>query len=245
MVFGPKKVVKPCLPIVDLMKLRQSEHHNQGFTRVSVLLGVVLALVVVLILGSPSSHQRPAKEAADLDLPLQEALQDALSNFVRSKLVHGAVPCADPVEYFQSHLYLRTYSGSIGQARAAPPAGLSARAWDELFHQSMASKSFAGAALGRCSLSVLGTGGRFHFCLNVERDVNAPKGSFLQTPFIFTEVSIQLKDLKTGKNLTCAQYLDPGRRTAGAAVDYQLFAIQDKGEALDVAKDRKQFSLRR
>ncbi len=227
------------------MKSHHTEHRDKGFTRVSVLLGVVLALVVVFILGTRSQIKQPAADLPEMDVSLQEALQDALSRFIRSKLVYGTVPCADPVEYFESHFYLRTYSGGIGQVRTAPPAGLSAQAWDELFHGSMASSGFAGAALSRCSLSVLGTGGRFHFCLNVERDVNAPQGSFLRTPYIFAEVSIQLQDLKTGQNLTCAQYLEPGRSGAGAVVEYLLFSIQSKEDSLDVTKDRKQFSLRR
>jgi hypothetical protein len=221
------------------------DQHDKGFTRVSVLLGAVLALVVVLIVGAPGKTARPAAADVQLDLPLQEAMQDALSSFIRSKLVSGAVPCADPQEYFQSHLYLRTYTGSIGQVRAAPPAGVAANRWDELFQGTMASHGFAGAALSRCSLAVLGTGGRFHFCLNVERDVTAPRGSFLRAPLIFAEVSIQLQDLKSGAPLSCAQYLEPTRRSAGATVEYQLFSIHDAGEKLEVIKDRKQFAIRR
>jgi len=202
-------------------------------------------VVVVLIFGSPPKTSRPAAADVQLDLPLQEAMQDALSSFIRSKLVNGAVPCADPEEYFKSHVYLRTYTGSIGQVRAAPPPGVAASKWDDLFEGTMASHGFAGAALSRCSLAVLGTGGRFHFCLNVERDVTAPRGSFLRTPMIFAEVSIQLQDLKSGEPLSCGQYLEPTRRSAGATVEYQLFSIQEKGEKLEVSKDRKQFAIRR
>lgn len=233
------------LPIFVFMKLFYSGHRDKGFTQVSVLLGVVLAVVVVLLLGTSGKNLRPAADHVELDLPLQEALQDSLSTFIRSKLVHGTVPCADPTAYFLSHLYLRTFAGNISQARSTPPAGLSAATWDELFLGPLASNSFAGAALSRCSLSVLGTSGRFHFCLKVERNVSAPKGSFLQTPFTFAEVSIQLQDLKTGQNLSCARYLEPGRQSAGAAVDYQIFSIQDKSGKLEVLKDRKHFSLRR
>jgi hypothetical protein len=221
------------------------DQRDKGFTRVSVLLGAALAIVVVLIFGSPPKTSRPAAADLQLDLPLQEAMQDALSSFIRSKLVNGSVPCADPNEYFQSHLYLRTYTGSIGQVRAAPPPGIAASEWDELFQGTMASHGFAGAALSRCSLAVLGTGGRFHFCLNVERDESAPRGSFLRAPMIFAEVSIQLQDLKSGAPLSCMQYLEPARKSAGATVEYQLFSIHDKGEKLEVTKDRKQFAIRR
>lgn len=223
----------------------QPHIREDGFTRVSVLLGVALASIFMLMLNFVSKTVRPAAKSPELDRPLQEALQDALINFVRTKLVQTTVPCADPVGYFQSHLYLRTYVGSVEQARSNPPAGMSAAAWDEVFQDSMAANRFAGAALSRCSLSILGTGGRFHFCLNVERDGDAPKVSFLRTPLIFAEVSIQLMDLKTGRNLSCAQYLEAGRRTAGAAVDYLLFSIDEKGEQLEVTKSRNQFSLRR
>jgi hypothetical protein len=221
------------------------DHRDKGFTRVSVLLGAALAIVVVLMVGTRGPTLRPAADHVPMEVPLQETLQDALSHFIRSKLVHGTVPCADPEAFFQSHPFLKTYTGSIGQVRATPPSGLSAAAWEEIFHGSMASNSFAGAALSRCSLSVLGTGGRFHYCLNVERDADAPKGSFLEMPFVFAEVSIQLQDLKSGQNLSCAQYLEPGRRSAGATVDYQLFSISDKSGKLDVAKEHKRFSLRR
>jgi hypothetical protein len=218
---------------------------DKGFTRVSVLLGVALAAAVVLMFHAPAPKQQPAARTVALDEPLQEAMQDALRNFIRSKLVHSTVPCADPVAYFQSHLYLRHYTSSLGQARAATPEGIDAGAWDALFQGSMSPGSFAGAALSRCSLSILGTGGRFHFCLNVERDGRAPRGSFLQTPFIFAEVSVQLQDLRTGRHLSCAQFLEPTRHSAGATVDYRLFSIQARGESLELVKDRKRFSLRR
>jgi hypothetical protein len=218
---------------------------NQGFTRVSVLLGVALAVAVVLLFHTPTQKRQPAARAVALDTPLQEALQDALSIFIRSKLVQTAVPCADPLEYFQSHLYLRHFTGSLGQVRATPPEGIAAKVWGEVFQNSMAAGSFAGAALSRCSLSILGTGGRFHFCLNVERDGRAPPGSFLQAPFIFAEVSVQLQDMRTGQRLSCAQFLEPTRSSAGASVDYSLFTIQDKGGTLELVKDHKRFSLRR
>jgi hypothetical protein len=205
------------------MKLSRGRKSEIGFTRISVLLGVVLGAVCVLILGFAMRKLRPAAQTLPLSLPLQESLQDALNSFVRTKIVQTSVPCADPVEYFQSHLYLRTYSGSIGQARSAPPAGLSAKSWDELFHGSMAASSFAG----------------------VERNLKAPKDSFLHTPLIFAEVSIQLVDLKSGRNLSCKQYLDTGRSSAGATVEYLLFAINDGDERLDVMRDKKSFSLRR
>ncbi|WP_141731961.1 hypothetical protein [Oligoflexus tunisiensis] len=226
------------------MEQNQTSQTEKGFTRVSVLLGVVLAAVVVLIVSYPS-QRRLAADTPGLEISLPEALQEALSNLIRTKLVRTRVPCANPSEFFQSHHYLRPYTGSLGQARASPPEGLSAKAWNDLFQGPMAANSFAGSALSRCSLSVLGTGGRFHFCLQVERDLKAPQGSFLQTPFIFAEVSIQLQDQKTGRNLTCAQYLQPHRRTAGASVDWLLFAIDEKDGKLEVSRQRKRFSLHR
>jgi hypothetical protein len=62
---------------------------------------------------------------------------------------------------------------------------------------------------------------------------------------IFAEVSIQLQDLKSGESLSCRQYLEPARRSAGATVEYQLFTIHEVGEKLEVSKDRKQFAIRR
>ncbi|HYX35435.1 MAG TPA: hypothetical protein VE954_20250 [Oligoflexus sp.] len=226
------------------MTLKRNSFNENGFTRVSVLLGVALASVFILVLSFTSRQRRPAKTLEEM-VPLQETLQDALTSFVRTKIVQTSVPCADPAEYFRSHLYLRSLTSSVGQARSAPTEGLSAAAWDNLFHGSMAASSFAGAALSRCPLSLLGTGGRFHFCLQVERDLKAPKTSFLHTPLIFTEVSIQLIDLKTGHNLSCAQYLNPRRTSAGASVEYLLFAIDDKGEQLEVTRKKKVFSVRR
>jgi len=233
------------LPIFRFMKLTRKLHGREGFTRVSVLLGVVLASVFVLMLRFALQGLRSSAKNPGLELPLQEALDDALSNFIRTKIVQTKAPCADPVGYFQSHDYLRTYTGSVSQARSAPPSGISATAWNELFDGSMAASSFAGAALSRCSLSVLGTGGRFHFCLQVQRDMKAPKDSFQRAPLIFAEVSMQLLDLQTGRGLSCGQYLEASRTHAGAKVEYLLFAINDKAEELEVTRHKQKFSLRR
>jgi hypothetical protein len=226
------------------MEQNQRSQTENGFTRVSVLLGIALAVFVALVFYHPGTR-RLAADTPGLEISLSEALQEALSNLIRTKLVHTRVPCANPSDFFQSHHYLRPLTASPGQVRSSPPEGLSAQAWHKLFQGSMAANGFAGSALSRCSLSVLGTGGRFHFCLQVERDLKAPQGSFLRTPFIFAEISIQLQDQKTGRNLSCAQYLEPRRSTAGASVEWLLFSIDEKDGKLEVNRQRKQFSLRR
>jgi hypothetical protein len=227
------------------MTNRKKLFGDDGFTKVSVLLGVKLAVACLWLFDMTPKLMRSAAPVPVSDQALQEALVDSLSRLMRTKVVHGSVPCADPEGYFQSHSFLKTYTANISEMKANPPAGLSNKAWNDLFQGSMASNSFAGAALSRCALQVLGTGGRFHFCLQVERDLQAPRESFLRTPLIFAEVSIQLRDFRSGKGLTCAQYLEPTRSTAGARVEYLLFSINEKGEQLEVVKRRSAFTLSR
>lgn len=219
--------------------------NQQGFTRVSVFLGIVLAGMMVFTLSLLPQAFRSTTPPIAADQAVHEALQDSLRSFVKSKVVELNVPCADPRSFFDSHLFLRTYTGGIHQMRADPPAGLSAVTWDQLFNGSLASTGFAGAALSRCPLTLLGTGGRFHFCLNVQRDAHAPQDSFLHTPLIFAEVSIQLQDRRTGQNLSCAQYLDAHQTGAGATVNYLLFLVNERGGELEVSRKRGNLTVNR
>jgi hypothetical protein len=198
---------------------------NLGFTRVSVLLGIVLAggLTLLLTIAPRGLHSVSAPEASLLSL--QQAIQDALATFIKTKLVDVRVPCANPQAYFLSHSFLSVPTEA--QLNADPPPGIPANDW------------------ARCSKVELGHAGRFHFCLQRQPDVHDTPPEVRQLPFLFAEVTIQLMDRKSGQPLACLQFLNRTRKFAGASIEYLLVTRQVKAGDPDAKRQRLSFSINR
>lgn len=210
-----------------------------GFNLISVLIGMALTSLVVFLASRAMVASKKAKNSVQAGERYQQVLvvlQDSLKEFIKTAIVNAAVPCANAGTYFASHAFLRLHASGLQATQTVIPTQVDAQAWAKVFQQKLAAGSFAGASLNRCSNVVQGTNGRFHFCLKVEREVSQPKESLLRAPLVFAEVSIQLNDLGSGTPLTCAQYLDPVRTSAGATVDYVLFWLFENGTQLDLKK---------
>lgn len=210
-----------------------------GFNLISVLMGMALSSLVVFLASRAMVASKKAKNSVRAGERYQQVLvvlQDSLKDFIKTAIVSTTVPCANAGAYFDPHAFLRLYAGGLQATQTAIPADVDAQVWAKVFQQQLAVGSFAGASLNRCPNTVQGTNGRFHFCLKVQRDTSQPKESLLHAPLVFAEVSIQLNDLGSGAPLTCAEYLDPVRTSAGATVDYVLFWLFENGTQLDLKK---------
>ncbi len=221
---------------------------QDGFNLVSVLvsLGLISMLGMLASRAYISSKQvKQSLKAGESYEQVQDVLVDSLKTFVKTKVSKSDDPCADPSGFFGTHPFLRKFEGKFETVRSARPSSVNANAWNEVFGNAFNAKSFAGTALNRCSNTELGINGRFHFCLSVQRDENAPTGSILRSPFAFVEVAVQLFDLQVGTPITCSMYLETSRKTAGASVDYLMFWLTENGSNLDLKKKNGSFYVSR
>ncbi|MDQ3235326.1 MAG: hypothetical protein M3Q07_26240 [Pseudobdellovibrionaceae bacterium] len=212
---------------------------ESGFNLIGVLIGVALTSLVVMFASRAFVASKQAKlsvKAGDGYQQVTAVLNDSLKTFVKTQILNSTVPCGDPAAFFATQGFLRLYNGNHSTARSQVPAEINGAAWAALFNADLAANSFAGSSLNRCSRLEVGNNGRFHFCVNITRDLNQSKESLLRSPLVFAEVVVQLSDLQTGNTISCANYLEPNRSSAGANVDYVLFWVYENGSQLNLKK---------
>jgi hypothetical protein len=212
---------------------------ESGFNLIGVLIGVALTSLVVMFASRAFVASKQAKlqvKAGEGYQQVAAVLNDSLKTFVKNQILNPTVPCGDPAAYFASQGFLKLYNGNHSTARAQVPAEIETGAWSALFNADLAANSFAGSSLNRCPRVEAGNNGRFHFCVNITRDLTQSKESLMRSPLVFAEVVIQLSDLQTGNTITCANYLEPNRSSAGANVDYVLFWVYENGSQLNLKK---------
>jgi len=78
-------------------------------------------------------------------------------------------------------------------------------------------------SLERCQRNTTVTDTFYHFCLGLERDPDAPQGSFAAAAYGVLELSIKTKNLQTSADFTRAEYLHTANDSvAGLEVYYML-----------------------
>jgi len=208
-----------------------------GFTLIQVLVSIALLSLVVGL----SSRAWVASQRAEHSLEsskgfenIQDSLFQALQTLVRSGIRRNNVPCLDLANEIAPGFWLQPSTKQLSEFRSQKPGSIGAKEWNELFDINFAAGTAPSESLSRCARPSFGTNGRFHFCLELQTQTNAPQNSIRRAPFGFVEVSFQLIDIQTGQNINCSSFRNITSKTAGASVTYLLYWASYLGNQLEL-----------
>ncbi len=212
----------------------QKPSSQAGFSLVSVLIIMGVVLFSMLLISQANIHQRGTQRALKIKQSYGDVNQALINNVVDvfHKNLNGS--CPEPTAMFSNTALDGAATFSAVKNISYPDLNLAPQTHKD--------------AVARCKnkYQTPGTGNRYYFCVELQKDPSAPKDSILSAKKAFAEFAVELIDLQTQTPISCAEYSNrkqdinpttklPRDGSAGMAVTMAMYWQVQNGRASNAA----------